>query len=146
MKPESGYSSLRKGRFSYKNHYYHLIFSTKNRKPTFESFGNSRLFINILKEDQARQQSKTLAFVVMPDHVHWLMIVKKTDLSKTVKRIKSISSRCIAELHWSDGFYDHMIRSDENLRTVARYIVANPVRAGLVSSVRGYSHWDAIWL
>jgi putative transposase len=146
MKPESGYSSLRKGRFSYKNHYYHLIFSTKNRKPTFESFGNSRLFINILKEDQARQQSKTLAFVVMPDHVHWLMIVKKTDLSKTVKRIKSISSRCIAELQWSDGFYDHMIRSDENLRTVARYIVANPVRAGLVSSVRGYSHWDAIWL
>jgi putative transposase len=146
MKPESGYSSLRKGRFSYKNHYYHLIFSTKNRKPTFESFGNSRLFINILKEDQARQQSKTLAFVVMPDHVHWLMIVKKADLSKTVKRIKSISSRYIAELQWSDGFYDHMIRSDENLRTVARYIVANPVRAGLVSSVGGYSHWDAIWL
>jgi putative transposase len=146
MKPESGYSSLRKGRFSYKNHYYHLIFSTKNRKPTFESFGNSRLFINILKEDQARQQSKTLAFVVMPDHVHWLMIVKKADLSKTVKRIKSISSRYIAELQWSDGFYDHMIRSDENLRTVARYIVANPVRACMVRSVRGYSHWDAIWL
>jgi putative transposase len=146
MKPESGYSSLRKSRFSSENHYYHLIFSTKNRKPTFDSFDNSRLFINILKEDQARRQSETLAFVVMPDHVHWLMIVKKTDLSKTVKRIKSISSRYIAELQWSDGFYDHMIRSDENLRTVARYIVANPVRAGLVSSVRGYSHWDAIWL
>jgi putative transposase len=146
MKPESGYSSLRKGRFSSENHYYHLIFSTKNRKPTFESFDKSRLFINILKEDQTRRQSKTLAFVVMPDHVHWLMVLKKADLSKTVKRIKSISSRYIAELQWSDGFYDHMIRSDENLRTVARYIVANPVRAGLVSSVRDYSHWDAIWL
>jgi REP element-mobilizing transposase RayT len=81
----------------------------------------------------------------MPDHIHWLMIVKKADLSKTVKRIKSISSRYTAELQWSDGFYDHMIRSDENLRTVARYIVANPVRAGLVRSVGGY-YWDAIWL
>jgi len=29
---------------------------------------------------------------------------------------------------------------------VARYIVANPLRAGLVESVRDYPHWDAIWL
>jgi len=27
---------------------------------------------------------------------------------------------------------------------LARYIVANPLRAGLVASVRAYPHWDAI--
>jgi putative transposase len=29
---------------------------------------------------------------------------------------------------------------------VARYIVANPLRAGLVNRVEDYSHWDSIWL
>ncbi|MFV3292807.1 transposase, partial [Pseudomonas sp. NY11955] len=29
---------------------------------------------------------------------------------------------------------------------VARYIIANPIRAGLVSRVGDYSHWDAVWL
>ncbi|MFV3290267.1 transposase, partial [Pseudomonas sp. NY11955] len=29
---------------------------------------------------------------------------------------------------------------------VARYIVANPIRAGLVSRVGDYPHWDAVWL
>ena len=28
----------------------------------------------------------------------------------------------------------------------ARYIIANPIRAGLVEKARNYSHWDAIWL
>ena len=36
--------------------------------------------------------------------------------------------------------------SDEDLVAVARYIVANPVRAGLVKNVRDYPHWDAVWL
>lgn len=29
---------------------------------------------------------------------------------------------------------------------MARYMVANPLRAGLVSSIREYPHWDAVWL
>ena len=32
------------------------------------------------------------------------------------------------------------------LRDVARYIVANPLRAGLVERVGDYPYWDAVWL
>jgi putative transposase len=32
------------------------------------------------------------------------------------------------------------------LRNLARYVVANPLRAGLVDSIRDYPHWDAVWL
>jgi hypothetical protein len=28
----------------------------------------------------------------------------------------------------------------------ARYVVANPLRAGLAQSLGHYSHWDAVWL
>jgi hypothetical protein len=38
------------------------------------------------------------------------------------------------------------LRKDEDLQTVARYIVANPLRAGLVEKIGDYPLWDAIWL
>jgi hypothetical protein len=47
---------------------------------------------------------------------------------------------------WQKGFYDRALRSDEDVAAVARYIVANPLRAGLVDSVREYPFWDAIWV
>jgi hypothetical protein len=37
------------------------------------------------------------------------------------------------------------IRREEDLVSIARYIVANPLRAGIVKSVREYPHWDAVW-
>jgi REP element-mobilizing transposase RayT len=47
---------------------------------------------------------------------------------------------------WQRGFYDYAIRQDEDLKKLARYIVANPLRAGLVESIGDYPHWDAKWL
>jgi REP element-mobilizing transposase RayT len=47
---------------------------------------------------------------------------------------------------WQDGYHDHALRSEENLQDAARYIVMNPVRAGLVESIREYPLWDAKWL
>lgn len=47
---------------------------------------------------------------------------------------------------WQAGYHDRALRREEDLRSVARYVVANPVRAGLVSRVGEYSHWDAIWV
>jgi hypothetical protein len=47
---------------------------------------------------------------------------------------------------WQEGFHDHAIRREERLRDTARYIIANPVRAGLAKSVRDYPHWYAAWV
>ncbi|WP_155312116.1 transposase [Desulfosarcina ovata] len=46
---------------------------------------------------------------------------------------------------WARAYHDHALRSDEDLKTVARYIIGNPVRAGLVERVGDYSFWDAVW-
>jgi hypothetical protein len=35
---------------------------------------------------------------------------------------------------------------EEDLAQIARYVVLNPVRAGLVRRVGDYPHWDAAWL
>lgn len=47
---------------------------------------------------------------------------------------------------WQPGFHDHAVRREESLEAIARYIVANPLRAGLVKKVGDYPLWDAIWV
>ena len=135
------------GRFSQPNQIYHITFTTKNREPVFKSFANSRLFIHVLKQSDELQHTNTLAFVVMPDHVHWLFASgSKHQLPNVVKTIKSKVSIKIGKPVWQSGYYDHAIRQDEDIVNIARYIIANPIRAGLVKRVGDYPHWHAVWL
>jgi hypothetical protein len=60
--------------------------------------------------------------------------------------VKSVVSRQLGQPIWQAGFHDRAMRKEENLQAFARYIVANPVRAGLVNRVGDYPHWDAMWL
>ena len=145
MKPEAGLSHLRKGRHSKNGQIYHCIFSTLNRQPIFKQFDSARGFISLLREDENRGLSKTYAFVVMPDHIHWLFQLEQGDLSVTIKRIKSLYSKQSKSKVWNKGFYDHGIRAHEDLISTARYIVANPLRAGLVDKIGDYPHWDSIF-
>ncbi len=95
----------------------------------------------------------TLTYVIMPDHFHWLMqLTGRRSLGTCVNAVKSGSARNINRLRgytgqvWQKGYYDRAIRYDEDVVSVARYIVANPLRAGLVSSLRRYALWDAVWI
>lgn len=98
-----------------------------------------------MEEDKLGTVS-TLAFVLMPDHLHWLVqLGDRADIRKVVGRVKSLIARRLDQPVWQPGFYDHALRKDEDVATVARYIVANPLRAGLVSRLGDYPHWDAIW-
>jgi putative transposase len=46
---------------------------------------------------------------------------------------------------WDVGFHDRAVRQDDDLVDMARYLVLNPVRAGLVRRVRDYPYWGAVW-
>lgn len=138
---------LRKGRYSQQNQIYHIAFTTTERTPIFLDITKARKLINILKQSDYLVHTSTLAFVVMPDHVHWLMqLVGTQSLANTIKTIKSKATVQIGHPVWQKGYYDHAIRKDEDIQSVARYIIANPVRAGLVTKVGDYPHWDAVWL
>ncbi len=148
MNNKPGYSSLRKGRVSIPNQIYHLTASTLNRTNYFSNFELAKF----LSKNLYRTEQKTLAFVVMPDHFHWLVQIDNNvsqlgDLIKSLKvsTIRFANNKNI-ELSWQKGFYDRAIRKEEDLEDVARYIVMNPVRAGIVKSVRTYPFWNAVWL
>jgi REP element-mobilizing transposase RayT len=146
MTPTKGYSQLKKGRYSAIGMVYHVVFSTKNNQPIFKKHDHARCLTLLLKSDQDRNFTKTLSFVVMPDHIHWLFKLNIGDISQAVQRVKSLFTKHTGLRIWNTGFYDHAIRSEESLIDVARYIVANPLRAGIVKSVGEYPYWDSIWL
>jgi len=89
----------------------------------------------------------------MPDHLHWLVQLSEGQLHELVRNFKASSSRAINEMHntagrqrWQTGYHDRTIRDDQELKVAARYLVANPLRAGLVERLADYPHWDATWI
>jgi REP element-mobilizing transposase RayT len=112
-----------------------------------------RTVVRSLQREDDAGHTQTLAFVVMPDHLHWLVQLTGTrSLSVSVNTVKSFAARSINQIMgrsgrvWQAGYYDHALRDEEDLAAVARYIVANPLRAGLIRSVADYPLWDAIWV
>ncbi len=147
MAQEPSAHRLRLGRYSQAQQIYLITTVTLGRQPVFADFARARQLVALLKQTQARQQASTLAFVVMPDHLHWLMqLGEGQKLSVCVQRLKSLSAHAYQEPLWQPGFHDHAVRSEEDLPALARYIVSNPVRAGLVPRTGLYPHWDAVWV
>jgi putative transposase len=144
---------LLKGRTSQTNQIYHVTTCTGARHPWFVNFRIARIVITEMRRLQEEQRVVSLAWVVMPDHVHWLLQLREdSDLSQVIKKLKGRSSRQIRLQSgqtapvWQRGYHDHALRCDESVPQIARYIVANPLRAGLVERIGLYPHWDAIWL
>ncbi len=89
----------------------------------------------------------------MPDHWHGLVQLSALDsLDVVVGRLKSLSAKRInrvlgaSGLVWSRAFHDRAVRNESDLLPMARYLVANPLRAGLVERIGDYPFWDAVWL
>lgn len=139
-------NELRKGRRSIAGQIYLITTITQNRQPVFADMFAARLLVQTLQFEQQRHTADTLAYVVMPDHLHWLMTLGRSQsLSKVVQAIKASSAKRIGQSIWQAGYHDHALRQEDDVKAAARYIIANPLRAGLVEHIGDYPHWDAIW-
>jgi len=152
-KPVAKSHRLRSGRCSITNHIYHVTSATIERRNIFDSYHTARCLVRAMKHETKQGRVDTFAFVVMPDHFHWLFrLQNEGTLSGVMNNVKSNSTRRINQFLgrqgtvWQKGYYDRAIRTDEDLKSVARYIVMNPIRAGIVENCRDYSLWDVKWL
>ena len=140
-------SRLRAGRYSEAGRVYHVTAVTNGRYPFFSNSDLARRVCRTLLWSDYSEATTTLCYVLMPDHLHWLFQLGDGEsLSKVMLRVKGRSGRLCGSAVWQKGYHDHAVRKEESIRDVARYIVANPLRAGLVSSLRDYPYWNAAWL
>ena len=144
--------AMRKGRVSIEGQVYLVTTVTRERRRLFADFDLACCASRALTEPESWNDAICLAWVLMPDHVHLLIELGPCEpLSLVVGRVKarisvSLRRECGLSAIWQHGFHDHALRSDESVREAARYLVANPIRAGLASSAGGYPFWDAVWL
>jgi REP element-mobilizing transposase RayT len=147
-----GRRALRRGRFSQAGGIYLVTTVTDNRIPWFQVFAFAHLMCRNLCQTQDLKGAENLCWVVMPDHVHLLLRLGESELSAVIKRIKARSAVTLNReigrrgRFWAPGFHDHALRKEEDVVAVARYIVANPLRAGLVKRLGDYPYWNAAWL
>jgi len=147
-----GNHRLREGRFSESGRLYLLTTVTRDRIPLFISLPFARAAIQQLRLSDQEGSCRSLAWVLMPDHLHWLIELGSTSLGNLMCAFKSRSScalyRAGAERKhiWQPGFHDRALRRDEDVKAAARYIITNPIRAGLVQRAGEYPHWDCVWL
>jgi putative transposase len=205
------YDALRRGRHSQQNQIYCVTTVTRDRQPLFTDIKTPRLLVHELRRLHDNGDVTSLAWVIMPDHLHWLIqlngsnnyagrmnsaLQKTTDpvvgsnsfdqshskpdslrpnkfgptkthqspvgsnlfdqtnwpLSRVVKTLKARSALTINRQLgqngslWQRAYYDRAARKDEDIREIARYIIANPLRAGLAQNIGDYPHWDCIWM
>jgi REP-associated tyrosine transposase len=88
------------------------------------------------------------AYCVMPDHVHVLFeaTAADSDLRRLMNAWKQKTGftykRATGCRLWQSGYYDHVLRQEEDRLRVMAYLLSNPIRAGLVAHIGAYPFWD----
>lgn len=130
----------------------------KDRKQYFTSDSPFQIFEQILLDELKSFDCFAFIYLFMPDHVH--LVLGGNNSNSNVKKCLEIFkqksgyylSKNSKNIHWQKDYYDHILRSEENLEVHSKYILNNPVRAGIVdywktypfkgSTIYNLNEWD----
>ena len=123
---------------------YFLTFCTDYRQPFFADETAVELVLSQILRAACEERFALVAYCFMPDHAHLLIEAEQESSNGRafIKRAKQFSgfyySQQFGRRLWQRYGFEHVLRNDEATLSVARYILENPVRAGLVSCVEDY--------
>ena len=123
-----------------------VTIAVRNRQPVFADPSIASDAIGVLRSLTAARGVRIFAFCVMPDHVHLVMSPSENcSIITFVGQFKNLVLRSswkhrVVGSFWQQGFWDHFLRADDDLRPAVEYVLANPVRAGLVDEGHLYPY------
>ena len=133
--------------FSYVGlHRYSLTFCTDHRRHLFTKQEAVDLVLTQISRAAAEYQFEIIAYCFMPDHLHLLVEGKSdsSDCKRFMAHAKQYSgfyySKAYRSTLWQRYGFEHVLRDEEITIVVARYILANPTRKGLVERVEDYPY------
>lgn len=134
----------RKPRVHFPNAFYHVIVRGNQKQDVFLDQRDRRSYLLYLAEYKARFQFHLYAYVLMTNHVHMLIEVESTPLSKIMQALQFrytqyFNRRYGKAGHLFQGRYTAMVcDKDAYLLELVRYIHLNPVRSNLTPNPEGY--------
>ena len=148
QKPHS--RDLRKGGYSRAGTFYILTTAVAGRRQLFAKQDHANIVLDAVRWLHSANRFIVDAAVVMPDHLHMvgqLGAGSRHDAAPTLSTImhtlKSYTAKRLAQTGviapvWQNGYHDHGLRNDEDYRARVRYVMQNPIRAGLVNRIEEF--------
>jgi putative transposase len=131
--------------FSYRGmHRYFLTICVEHRDCVFTDMAPIEPVRTALQRTAIDFDIAVIAYCFMPDHLHVLVegTSERANLREFVRVFKQRSSfqwkRRHGQTLWQRSYFEHVLRGEEDTVAVARYLLSNPVRAGMVSSPEEY--------
>ena len=127
---------------------YHVTSRGNRQENIFESSQDAALFLSTLNEVCERYNWLCQAYCLMPNHYHLLIETPDANLSRGMRQLNGVYTQGFNRNHARVGhvfqgrYKAILIDSDSYLLELARYIVLNPVRAGLAGSA-GEWRWSS---
>ncbi len=127
-------------------HRYSLTFCTHHRDRLFTATDRVDLTYGQILRAATGESGEIVVACFMPDHLHLLVEMKSdsSDALRFISRAKQLSGYHFKQRFerrlWQRYSYDRVLRDSEPTLVVARYLVANPVRAGLVTAPEDYAY------
>jgi putative transposase len=132
---------------------YHVLNRAVARLPLFEKPADYDAFMRVVGETLDRQPMRILAFVLMPNHWHFVLWpARDGDLTSFCRWLTHTHSmRWHAHYHTSGTghiyqgrFKSFPAETDDHLYTLCRYVERNPLRARLVQRAERW-RWSSLW-
>ena len=105
----------------------------------------NQLVLDVLQEEQARQNCIVFTYCLMPDHLHFLVSPRMEGVSVLTfaERFKGRATNRSWTVGWpgrlwQPRYHDHIVRAEEALRAIAEDVLGNPVRKGLVERIEDW--------
>jgi len=133
--------------FPYRGYYrYFITIRSEGFEHHFVGHEIVAKMIDILRSTADQEGFSVWAYCFVPDHAHLLVAGKheNADMRHFVALFKQKSGyrfkRTYGVKLWAPNYHEHVLRNDEATMTVARYVIQNPVRKGIVEDCSSYPY------
>src|SRR4030042_2791497 len=121
-----------------KNRPIHVTICADNKEKIFDSEPNAKIVIDELLKTVKDLKFRILCYCLMPDHLHEIVSPGESTLplSKFLNIFQGRTAAVFKDKEnlrkiWQRSAFDHVIRTEEDLRAIIEYIRTNPVRKGM---------------
>jgi REP element-mobilizing transposase RayT len=128
-------------RYVFRDGTFHTVTRGVDGVAIFRTEADRQLFLRLLADVVSRQDWVVHVFCLMTNHYHLVVEALRDDLSRGFHRLNGVYAQGFNRRYartghlFGDRFWSREIESDEQLTDTCRYVLANPVRAGLCPTV-----------
>ena len=116
---------------------FHVVARGNERAPVFRDDRDRERFLEILGEVAVRYRWRVLAYCLMGNHFHLLVMTLEPMLARGMRQLNGVYAQWFNRRHRRVGhlfqgrYKAVVVQTDAHLRRTVRYVIRNPIRAGL---------------